>query len=125
MVKGIGIDIVNIDRIERLVERYKSVFLNKVFTNSEIEWCSQKARPSMHYAGRWAAKEAFYKALSSQCQKKSMWKSIEVLADASRKPYIHVRDDELKQLLSNEAITQIYISISHEMAVCTAMVVLE
>lgn len=125
MIKGIGIDIVDIGRIERLVQRYKNHFLEKVFTPSEIEYCEKMAYPALHYAGRWAAKEAFYKALPLSCQQSSSWKSIEIKATERGKPTIAICSDTLQQLLKKEEIAFCHVSISHEKKYCMACVISE
>lgn len=125
MIKGIGIDVVDISRIERLAERYKNQFLKKVFTLSEIEYCEKMARPAVHYAGRWAAKEAFYKALPLSCQKSSTWKSIEIKVIERGKPVITICSERLQELLKGEAIAICHVSISHEKKYCMACVILE
>lgn len=79
MVLGLGIDIVEIGRMEQMISKYDMQFLQKVFTAEEIVWGKTKAFPPLHFAGRWAVKEAFYKALPSVCQSLSGWKSIQVL----------------------------------------------
>jgi len=63
MVVGTGIDIVNIDRIERLMARWGDLFLGRVFTEKEIIYCRKRTRPPECFATRFAAKEAFLKAV--------------------------------------------------------------
>jgi phosphopantetheine--protein transferase-like protein len=125
MVKGIGVDVVDISRIDEIIGKYGEHFLNKVFTRAEILYCGVMARPALHYAGRWAVKEAFYKALPPPCQEKSFFKSIEIIAAGTRKPEIRVCDSHLSDSLREHGITSMHMSISHEKAVCVAVVVLE
>jgi len=127
MVKGFGTDIVDIKRIDTLICKYKSHFKSKVFTDAEIAYCDTMADPAIHYAGRWAVKEAFYKALPVTCQKISSWKSIEVitLQKPYGKPVISVCSDELKSSLETEGISDYHFSISHERKYCIASVILE
>jgi holo-[acyl-carrier protein] synthase len=126
MIKGTGIDIVDIGRIERLIEKYGRHFLAKVFSEKEIRYCEAQARPAVHFAGRWAAKEAFYKALTSSSQAQATWQAIEVLPGASnRRPSIAVRSPALAQRLAAENIGAMHVSISHERNYCTAIVVME
>ncbi len=126
MVKGFGTDIVEVNRIEQILEKYGKHFRNRVFTSVEIDYCESKARPAMHYAGRWAVKEAFYKALPVECQQVSSWKSISVLSDKNvGKPEIFICSDELQGALEDVGITQFHVSISHEKRYCTASVLLE
>ncbi len=125
MIKGIGIDIVDISRIERLVEKYTDHFLEKVFTSAEIKYCNKMARSAVHYSGRWAVKEAFYKALPVSCQQHSTWKSIEIKTEKDGRPVIAVCSDHLQKLLEKEDISVNHVSISHERTHCVAFVVLE
>lgn len=124
MVKGIGIDIADISRIETLISKYSGSFVKKVFTEPEITFCSKMANAAIHYAGRWAAKEAFYKALPASCQKVSFWKSIEIIKGKMGKPEIIICCDKLKQQLEKEAVTTWLVSISHERRYCVAQVLL-
>ena len=125
MIKGFGTDIVEICRIERLIEKYSTHFLEKVFTPSEITYCGKMANPAIHFAGRWAAKEAFYKALPVSCQKHSYWKSIEIVKAEAGKPQIQICTNVLRNSLEKEGITLYHLSISHERSYCIASVILE
>lgn len=122
-IKGIGNDIVEISRIHNMIQKYDHVFLQKIFTDKEIKYCSSKAQPAIHFAGRWAVKEAFYKALPTNIQKFSTWKSIQVLSDQN-KPYIDVCSQDLSNMLKEINVSFIHVSISHERTFCTAMVIL-
>jgi holo-[acyl-carrier protein] synthase len=124
MIHGIGVDVVEISRIEDMIRKYGDHFLEKVFTPKEIEYCSSMARPGMHFAGRWAAKEAFYKALPLSCQSLAGYKSMEVINEKEPKPYIHVCDVGLKDAMEKENLNDKHVSISHEKTICIAFVVL-
>jgi len=125
MISGFGTDIVQVSRIERLIEKYTSHFLEKVFTPAEIEYCGRMANPATHFAGRWAVKEAFYKALPAPCQKYSSWKSIEILRGERGRPNVQICSDILRKSLEKEKINMIHMSISHEKKYCVASVILE
>ncbi len=125
MIHGIGTDIVDIDRIERLITKYSEHFLTKVYTHSEIQYCQRMANPAIHLAGRWAVKEAFYKALPLECQKHSSWKSIEIVTGEAGKPGISICSETLKKLLKKTGIAILHVSISHERRYCVATVILE
>ena len=125
MIKGMGVDIVGINRIEKLVEKYDNHFIHKVYTGEEIAYCKRMARPGIHFAGRWAAKEAFYKALPVSCQSHSSWKSMEIAVCDRGKPFIRVCSDFLRDLLCNEGIVRYHVSISHEKTYCCACVLFE
>ena len=80
---SIGNDVVSVSRISSLIERRGDRFLNRCFTAAEIRDCRAKARPSIHFAGRWAAKEAVYKALRLEWNRPFSWKEIEIGRDSS------------------------------------------
>jgi holo-[acyl-carrier protein] synthase len=127
MIIGIGTDIAAIGRIESMIKKYGDRFCAKVFTGSEMAYCGKMACPAIHFAGRWAAKEAFYKALPQAIQSKSTWKSIQIITQKeSRRPFIEVLNPELARSLSGEGIGRMHLSISHEQkGYCVAFVVLE
>ena len=126
MVRGVGIDVVEIDRIKNLINKYGNHFCEKVFTPREISYCNEKAFPEIHFSGRWAVKEAFYKALPSFIQPFSTWKSIEIVSETiGEKPEICILSTELKENLHKENISSILHSISHERSICTAIVLIE
>src|SRR5208283_1564912 len=95
MIIGIGIDIVEIDRIKYAVERWRHKFLDKIFDDSEISYCYKKKSVFQCLAGRFAAKEAFIKAMSdSEASGRILGlKDIVVLNHPSGKPYITVRGE--------------------------------
>ena len=87
MIKGIGVDIVEIYRINQAIENRKDRFIKRIFTDSEQEYCFGKPLPSRHFAARFAAKEAVSKALGTG--KKGMrWTDVEVCRDDNGRPYI-------------------------------------
>jgi holo-[acyl-carrier protein] synthase len=87
MIIGTGIDLVNMERIERAVNRWGNLFLRRVFTEKEIEWCLKRTRPSECFAIRFAAKEAFLKAIGWGLRNGIQWIDIEVENDAMGKPF--------------------------------------
>jgi holo-[acyl-carrier-protein] synthase len=127
-IKGTGIDIVEISRVSNIIARYGEKFIGKVFTDAEAALC---ARPSLSrsaaaFAGRFAAKEAFYKALPGDIQALSSWKSIQILSDASGRPRIDICCERLRTALFDECgATSMHLSISHEKNYCVAIVILE
>jgi len=124
-IKGLGTDIVETARIIAMAEKYAGHFLQKIYTAAEIEFCKGKAAPGVHFAGRWAVKEAFYKALPPCVQPLSSWKSIQVLNGGRGKPYIDVCDERLNEALKAAGVSSIHLSLSHERAYCVAVVVLQ
>jgi holo-[acyl-carrier protein] synthase len=126
MIKGIGIDIVDTARIADMVRKYGDHFLKKVFTSSEITFCTSTAQPHIHFSGRWAAKEAFYKSLPESIQPYSFWKSVEIVSSKeSRRPELVVIDKKLAARMKKAKIGKVHLSISHEKAYCVAYVIAE
>lgn len=105
-----GIDIIEIDRIKNDIENIGKKFLNRVFTDKEIEYCeSKKGQKYQHYAGRFAAKEAAFKAVSKYIDDKYSvcWKDFEVVNDVQGRPKVNLSNINVNK------IENIDISISH------------
>jgi len=124
MIIGTGIDIVNMDRIERVMTRWGSVFLGRVFTETEIVACQQKARPSECFAGRFAAKEAFLKAIGWGLRNGIQWTDIEVKNDAMGKPLLFLHR-KAKEVCENLRTHNILLTLSHDRPYAVAHVLLE
>jgi phosphopantetheine--protein transferase-like protein len=122
MIRGIGIDITEIEKIAQSIE--SKAFQRKVFTPAELESCSGIKNKAECLAGKFAAKEAFMKALGAGIRQKVWFMQIEVLNDASGKPIVHVSGEAEKQLTENGA-KQIHISISHSGGLAVAVVILD
>jgi holo-[acyl-carrier protein] synthase len=91
MIAGTGIDLVNIERIERVMGRWGDTFLHRVFTEEEILRCRKNIRPSTCFAARFASKEAFLKAIGWGLRNGIRWTDIEVRHDALGKPFFSFR----------------------------------
>ena len=124
MIRGIGVDIVNIGRIEQAVERWGSRFLKRIFTPAEIERCEQRARPAQCLAARFAAKEAFAKALGLGMREGLRWRDIEVVQDHLGKPSLQLHNQARKLMETVEA-NRTWLSLSDERESALAVVVLE
>ena len=79
MILGIGSDLIDIDRIEQTIARFGDRFLNRIFTEAEVAYCMRRRDPSIHFAGRFAAKEAAMKALGTGHSRGVLWRDIEVI----------------------------------------------
>lgn len=104
-----GIDIIEIERVRNSIEETDGKFCERVYTQKEIEYCeSKKSQKYQHYAARFAAKEAVFKAISSILPSKYDigWKDIEVLNDDTGRPYVNILSQDIK-------VDNIDISISH------------
>jgi len=124
MIYGIGIDIIEINRIEELIEKMADKFLNRVFTPEEREYCDKMARRASHYAVRFAAKEAFLKALSTGLTSGIRWKDICVINEPSGKPILKITGRAL-EIMNEHGITHSHISLSHSRTLATSIVTLE
>jgi holo-[acyl-carrier protein] synthase len=76
---GLGIDATDIPRIEAALARYGERFMRRVFTEGEIAYCMRRRQPAIHFAGRFAAKEAAMKALGTGHTPEVLWKTVEVI----------------------------------------------
>jgi len=90
MIVGLGTDIVEIVRIGQMIERHGELFLQRVYTEAEIQYCQTKRGAIEHYAGRWAAKEAVMKTLGTGFTKGVGWTDIEVANMQSGQPIINL-----------------------------------
>jgi holo-[acyl-carrier protein] synthase len=124
MVYGIGIDIIKIDRFERSLERWGNRLRARVFTPQELSICYRKAHPAKHLALRFAAKEAFLKALGIGMFQGIAWKEIEIINDPQGRPLIGLTG-EAGKICQEEGIKEIFVSISHETEYGVAHVLLE
>src|SRR5687767_6449568 len=86
---AIGIDIVEIKRLEKVSKRWGKSFLDKVYTQREIDYANSKRFPYQHLAARFAAKEAIFKALGEVETDFVGWKNVEILNDGNGKPMVH------------------------------------
>ena len=118
-----GVDIIEISRVQKSIDNLGDSFLNKIFTEKEIEYCEKKGKSRYeHYAARFAVKEAVFKAISKTLEDKYSisWKDIETTNDEQGRPRVEITN------INNNIIEDIDISISHckEYAIANAVVVL-
>ena len=126
IIFGIGTDIVNIKRMEKSLKRYGSKFKKKVFSEYEIKYCEKKKNSSAFYAKRFAAKEAFTKALGTGINKETILKNIEVRNDLRGKPYINLKgkvNSFLKKKIKKNKYN-IYLSLSDDIPWAQATVII-
>ncbi|MBI5417849.1 holo-ACP synthase [Candidatus Poribacteria bacterium] len=123
MIYGIGIDIIEIDRIKESALKWEEHFMDKIFSEGEIAYCKNKMNPYPHIAGRFAAKEAAIKAFGSISHAIG-FRDIEVKKEPSGAPYL-VFSDFLKKFLEKNKISSYHLSISHSEKYAVAQVILE
>ena len=124
MIYGIGIDLVMVKRIEEALRRWGERFQRKVFTPYEIQYCLQKRNPSPHFAARFAAKEAFVKALGVGMRRGVYWKDVEVQRGPLGKPLLKLSGRAL-EICQRDQIEGLFVSLTHDHEYSSAMVVLE
>ena len=123
-VLGIGVDIVETQRIEHSLERFGERFLHRVFTAGEIEYCQSMKYPARHFAARFAAKEAVSKAFGTGIGKSMGWKDIDVHREGSGQPFV-VLEGGARQLAAERNVAAVWISLSHTDQNAAAMAVIE
>ncbi|MFZ1731523.1 MAG: holo-ACP synthase [Bacteroidota bacterium] len=120
---GIGTDIIEVARVNRSVSR-ESGFRERVFTANEIAYCEQTAQKALHYAARFAAKEAFLKAMGTGWAGPLQFHEIELTNNPEGKPAI-VLHGKTKAYVEAQGITAIHVSMSHVKEMASAIVVLQ
>ena len=113
MIYGSGIDIIEIRRIQRSLEKHSGRFEERIFTSGEITYCRSKAYPARHFAARFAVKEATLKAFGTGMNGGVAWKELEVLNQDSGKPFLKMTGKGL-ELFESLKLKSIHISISHD-----------
>lgn len=121
MISSIGIDLVEVQRIEEAITRYGDRFTTRVFTPWEIQYCRSKINPMLSFAGRFAVKEAVFKAVGTGFAEGVKWKSVEVVNNPRGQPQVrlgkairdHIGDSEVKISLSH--------TIDHAVAVAVLL----
>ena len=111
-VLGTGIDIVENYRVKKLILNKKSSFENKVFTNNEIAYCKKKLNISNCYSKRFAAKEAFVKALGTGFRKNINFKDIEILNNGYGKPWLSINKKVINKIKILFKVKKFNISLS-------------
>ena len=122
-IVGIGLDLVKIDRIRAIAERWQARFLDRLYTEAERRYCLARPTPYASFAGRFAAKEAVLKALGTGWADGISWHDIQVLNDQSGRPRATV-SGRVKTLMKRAGITDIHVSLSHDTDYAVAEVVL-
>jgi len=109
---GIGTDITECLRIARMIERHGELFINRVYTPTEIRYCQSRKQATQHFTGRWAAKEAILKALGTGWTRGISWRDIEIHNDPGGKPVVAVRGGA-KEVVEKLGIAKLLVTISH------------
>jgi len=124
VIYGTGVDIVAISRFETFLRQGNTAILDRIFTPAERKYCSDRRNSAQHYALRFAAKEAFVKALGVGLRKGMAWKEIEVVNDELGKPSFLLRG-EADRLFRNAGLRKAFLALSHDAGSAVASVILE
>jgi holo-[acyl-carrier protein] synthase len=124
MISGIGTDIVAIERFQRFVDENNTALLERIFTGQERAYCTARKECAASYSGRFAAKEAFLKALGTGLRDGISWHDIEVAHDRLGKPEL-ILSGKAIELFLEQGLSTAFLSIAHDSGTAIAMVVLE
>ena len=120
-ILGIGVDVVDVQRMKAVLEKQGKSFLDKVFSDMEVTYCKTRSKPYIHFGARFAAKEAVAKAMRTGWSGAFHWRDIEVVNDQSGAPHILLSRDVAKALEQ----CSVHLSLSHTDNTVVAFVVLE
>lgn len=118
MITGIGVDVIEIDRISRSIDRFGGRFLSKIFTAAEIEGCTGNAQSGRRFAELFAAKEAVSKAMATGNTGDFGWLNVEVIFDEKGKPGFRFYN-AMEQVLEG---CSVFLSLSHSEQIVIACV---
>lgn len=124
MIAGIGVDVVEVDRVDALLARYGDRFLRRVFTDAEAEYAKKSVRQAERLAGRFAVKEAVMKAFGTGKSQGILWRDVETIRGALGKPEVRLYGNADKYLKTINGNT-IHVSISHDAGKAMAFVIIE
>ncbi len=109
---GIGTDITECLRIAQMIERHGELFITRVYTPAEIQYCQSRKQATQHFAGRWAAKEAVLKAVGTGWRRGISWRDVEILNTRGGKPIVSLHGG-VRDVAEELGVGQILVSISH------------
>jgi holo-[acyl-carrier protein] synthase len=124
MILGVGIDIIEVARIEQSYQRFGERFLQRILRPAEIEYCLSFKHPGPHLAARFAAKEAVSKAFGTGIGSQLSWHAIEVQRRPSGEPFITLHEEGLV-LLASRGGRQVLVSLTHTTQYAAAVALLE
>lgn len=124
MIIGIGVDLAEVDRMERAISRHPVRLVQRVFTEREQNECRGRMNPAMHFAARFAAKEAFLKAVGLGLRGGMRWIDVGVVHQASGKPGLEVKGRAAERMRELGA-DSIHVTLTHTDKTACAVVILE
>ena len=119
---GLGLDATEIPRIAALIERYGERFIRRLFTDGEVAYCNRRRTPAIHFAGRFAAKEAGMKALGTGHSQEVLWRDIEVVRRGGP-PHLQFHGGAARRFAAMGARSSL-LTITHTEALALAQVLL-
>lgn len=123
MIYSVGIDIVRIERIEKAISKWGDRFLSRVFGQDELLYAGMKKNPALHLAARFAAKEAFFKALGCGWSGGLRWADVEVTRNSAGKPELTLRG-AAEGMVREKGVQSVLLSLSHDSDYAIAQVLL-
>jgi len=124
MIIGIGIDIVDQQRLQSGIQKYGEKFLQRLFSEQEVFLCQRYRSPIEHYAGKFAVKEAFLKAIGTGLSQQVTFRSLEVLNRPSGAAFL-ITHGRAAEIVENLKVTHTHVSLSHTSQLAVAVVILE
>src|SRR3989339_358366 len=124
MVSGVGIDLVEVARIERILAKWGDIFIRRIYTVEEVDYCQGKTRPALHFAACFAVKEAFLKATGTGLGGGISFIDIATIHNGMGRPSVKLSEKAL-DLLSGGGMETSVVRISHTDDLATAIVILE
>jgi holo-[acyl-carrier protein] synthase len=121
-ILGLGLDATDIPRIADTIERYGERFLRRVFTEGEVAYCTRRKVPAIHFAGRFAAKEAAMKALGTGHSHGVLWRDVEVVRRGGP-PQLELHGGAARRFASMGGLTSL-VTITHSDALALAQVII-
>jgi holo-[acyl-carrier protein] synthase len=118
-IVGIGSDIVECLRIGRMIERHGELFLLRVFTEREVQYCQHRRRATEHFAAHWAAKEAILASLGTAWWRGLSWTDVEVRPDEGNYPRV-VLAGSVRELAARLNVADVLLTLAHCRAYATA-----
>lgn len=124
MIVGSGVDLVEIARLRKIIQNLNGRFVQRVFTEGEQSFCDQRRDPAPHYAARFAAKEALFKALGTGWAQGVTWRDVEVQRQEHQAPVMILHGEALGRSKALGA-AHIHLSLTHSEHYAVATVILE
>ena len=124
MIVGIGVDLFSVPRVEDDLDKGEQGLRDSIFTPEEIAYCQSKRYPAQHFAARFAAKEAVFKALGASGLSGTHWRDVEVRVERNGRSYVLLHG-KVKDAADQLHVANVFVSLSHTRDWAVASVVLE